>query len=719
MRLTFYRFFLVLLFLTCAADLCAQVIISEFLASNRSGLQDEDGDSSDWIELEVVASEDVDLSSWFLTDDVLDLTKWQIPVSPDYVLAPGERLLVFASGKNRAGDELHASFSLDSAGEYLALVGPDGTTVVSDFGPRFPRQRPDISYGVWREVETLVDDQTPLEFTIPTDDSLGREWIDSSFVAAGWSPARMGIGYERNAVAEVPEDLVGYWSFDGHLDDLARGNHGTMRGAVSPRFVAGFDGEANAAVELDGGDDYVEVSQQSGLPIYGHAEFSIALWVKGDRQADRRVFSEGSSTSNTPVFNIGTDSSSQSGSVDLFVRSPSGSAAHPHTLSTREAFDGEWHHVAWIDREGEAELWIDGERDGTNFDYARPSMSLDRTSIGAILRASSSFHFEGAIDEVSVWSVALSEEQIVALASGAKALAVGSGRYRALIAEDVESQMYGQGSSVYLRVPFVVEDSERVENLELWARYDDGFVAYLNGVEVVSPNSPANPDANSQALAKRETTDVLAEERFDLPLGTVRTGENLLAMHALNSDSADDEFLLSARLDAVLGGVGQARYFSSPSPGEANSGGLLDFVADTKFSVDRGFFEAAFDLEITCETEGAEIRWTTDGSEPTATTGDLYAGPLRIDATTVLRARAFLEGHVPSNADTQTYIFGEDVLTQTRLAGYPTSWAGRAADYDMDSEIAQSPLYSQDVLDGFLALPSVSLVMNVDDLFGA
>ncbi|MDG2124557.1 MAG: lamin tail domain-containing protein, partial [Verrucomicrobiales bacterium] len=58
-------------------------------------------------------------------------------------------------------------------------------------------------------------------------------------------------------------------------------------------------------------------------------------------------------------------------------------------------------------------------------------------------------------------------------------------------------------------------------------------------------------------------------------------------------------------------------YFSTPTPGTTNGAGVLGFVADTKFSVDRGFHDTAFELAITSATPGASIVYTTDGSDPT------------------------------------------------------------------------------------------------------
>ena len=121
-------------------------IISEFLASNADGLTDEDGETSDWIEIHNATASTLNLSGYFLTDDPLLLTKWAFP---SVSLAPGEFLVVFASGNDRsvAGSELHTNFSLSSGGDYLALVKPDGTTILNEYQPSYPEQETDISYG--------------------------------------------------------------------------------------------------------------------------------------------------------------------------------------------------------------------------------------------------------------------------------------------------------------------------------------------------------------------------------------------------------------------------------------------------------------------------------------------------------------------------------------------------------------------------------------------
>src|SRR5262245_14380668 len=75
------------------------VTISEFLASNTSGLRDEDNTYGDWIELYNSGTTNVNLDGWFLTDAAGNLTKWRIPNTN--ILAGGF-LVIFADGKNRS-----------------------------------------------------------------------------------------------------------------------------------------------------------------------------------------------------------------------------------------------------------------------------------------------------------------------------------------------------------------------------------------------------------------------------------------------------------------------------------------------------------------------------------------------------------------------------------------------------------------------------------------
>lgn len=166
-------------------------------------------------------------------------------------------------------------------------------------------------------------------------------------------------------------------------------------------------------------------------------------------------------------------------------------------------------------------------------------------------------------------------------------------------------------------------------------------------------------------------------------------------------------------------------YFAVATPEEQNGQVYSGFVRDTKFDTDRGFYNQEFDVKITTATPGAIIRYTFNGSEPTLTNGYTYTGPIHITKTTCLRAAAFKEDLIPTNVDTQTYIFLNDFWAQTRPAGYPTETylPGYPLDYDIDQDVIGpanlfGDVYRNTYIEDLKAFPILSIVMNVDDLFG-
>ncbi|MGI9241652.1 MAG: lamin tail domain-containing protein, partial [Verrucomicrobiales bacterium] len=151
--------------------------VSEFMASNTLTATAPDGGSPDWIEILNATSTAVDLEGWYLSDDPEYLTKWSFP---SHSLAQDGRLLVWASGDDRVLDatDLHTNFKLDADGDYLALVKPDGVTVVQEFSwggsEAVIRQYADVSYG------TLGGEQVEGYFAIPTP---GAANVKSPYVA--------------------------------------------------------------------------------------------------------------------------------------------------------------------------------------------------------------------------------------------------------------------------------------------------------------------------------------------------------------------------------------------------------------------------------------------------------------------------------------------------------------------------------------------------------
>jgi hypothetical protein len=180
------------------------VVISEFVALNGSkkplgpgGLLDDNGDSSDWIELYNSTDAAIDLKGWYLTDDVDDLTKWEFPACS---IAAGQYKVVFASGKNRddPANPLHTNFQLAGGEGFLALVLPDGRAIADAY--QYPQQFGDIAYGFTStnstsETVTLVPESAPAQALIPADDALGQSWTAPDFTPTGWLQGKTGVGY--------------------------------------------------------------------------------------------------------------------------------------------------------------------------------------------------------------------------------------------------------------------------------------------------------------------------------------------------------------------------------------------------------------------------------------------------------------------------------------------------------------------------------------------
>ncbi|MHC4438513.1 MAG: CotH kinase family protein, partial [Planctomycetota bacterium] len=168
--------------------------------------------------------------------------------------------------------------------------------------------------------------------------------------------------------------------------------------------------------------------------------------------------------------------------------------------------------------------------------------------------------------------------------------------------------------------------------------------------------------------------------------------------------------------------------FNIPSPRAGNISVFRGVVSGAEVSHDRGFYDTSFSLTLASETNGAIIYYTLDGTEPyefrsQIVRGMLYTAPVTISGTTCLRAVATKPGFKPSDIMTQTYIFPGDVVRQSPSGQRPgPTWPsgsvnGQVFDYGMDPDVVNDPRYSAQMRDALLAIPSISLVTNLENLF--
>ena len=145
-----------------------------------------------------------------------------------------------------------------------------------------------------------------------------------------------------------------------------------------------------------------------------------------------------------------------------------------------------------------------------------------------------------------------------------------------IIVTDIESQAKGVNASVWTRIEFDAGDVSHLGNLTLNVKYDDGFIAYLNGVEVARRNADNPLTYDVSASAARDNAQAVAFEPINISahLGELVAGSNVLAIHALNETAADADMLLSVELAASNTVYdAEASWFTTPSPGALNLSG--------------------------------------------------------------------------------------------------------------------------------------------------
>jgi hypothetical protein len=621
---------------------CADLEISEFMASNATGLQDEDGDYSDWIELRNRGPGVVDLDGWYLTDDAADLTQWRFS---SVSMTSGAYLVVFASGKDRTvtTNELHTSFQLDSSGEYLALVRPDGETVQHSFAPAYPAQRSDASYGTHAPVvaTSLVATGHSATAFVPTDNSLGDSWrgnagdepFDDS-AGEGWIQGTNGFGYSRGG-SIIPGETRGF----------PLQNRATTDGASGSLFV------------------FPEIPFTRDGRVLTWTLFSDAGDATGRTITPLLFRKVGSTYEITGIGETRTNAASGEQSFEFGLGAGSDAV--------------------------QAGVHYPGFKDGSNTANNQGVIEWDNSTGNTIVWFGGGHAGNLAIGNAFTPNLTLKRTYSVQFSTGTD--------FGALIATDIESTMFGVSASCYLRTRFQLGSPMDVDRMLMDIRYEDGFIAFLNGTQIARRNITGPGRYDSTADTNRPNAWAAVEERVDVTAhtGQLLAGTNVLAIQGLNDAVSEATFLLAPQLTAETWLPATNAYFTTPTPGERNEAGVAGFVADTRFSVDRGFHTQAFDVTITTATDGAAVYYTTNGTAPSPTNADAvpYAGPVHINRTTVLRAAAFKGGYEPTNIDTHTYIFTSDVPQQSVM------WTG----------ITQDPAWGPRMTDALLAIPTVSL----------
>ncbi len=309
------------------------------------------------------------------------------------------------------------------------------------------------------------------------------------------------------------------------------------------------------------------------------------------------------------------------------------------------------------------------------------------------------------------------------------------------------TQLSGDTGAVFLRREFVIDDPASVSSLILRMDFDDGFVAFLNGVRVASEGAAQEvPTFQSTATIKREAGMPLL---YDLApyLSTLRMGQNVLAVAGLNNlpssdmsilpelgiipaflhasfklDNDGEQLLLIDASGAVADsisfplqtrdhsygrlpdGSGTWRYVLVPTPEAPNNGRAFDapLPDGVLFSPDSGKHSGTVDLSLALNQPGpAEIRYTMDGSPPTASSA-VYTGPLAITRDTALTAAGFLDGDPATPAVARSYFFGGAIeLPVLSISMAPADYATVHNSENARGRLSEKPAYLEIFEAGF------------------
>jgi len=650
-------------------------IISEILASNSGGLRDRDGESSDWIELYNPTPTAVDLEGWKLTDDLGDLNQW---VFPSIELKPNDYLVVFASGKNRAhsGSELHTNFRLSSEGEFLALVKPDGL-IASQLSPSYPAQANNVSYGVRFETQTFLTVGSAASSQVPTDDTLGNTWTVPGFSEVDWEATPVGVGF---GVQEPGFDIT----------------------YVKSNVSVGTVNEALQVLGNPAWHDQQVTTRTTVVNFMGNGG--------GGRYGKDNPF---------PTQSIGDDIN------DFVVRATS-------TVIVPSA--GAWSFGVNSDDGFRLTL----SRDGVSYvvEYVTPRAPADTIGILNLPSAGeyaldlvmferaggASVELFAAAGSHLVWSAEAFDLVGDTTSGGLQvAIEVPAGSESPL-RSDIGSSMLHVNASAFIRIPFTVEDPSGFDAMRLRVRYDDGFVGYLNGVEIARRNAPENLTFDSSATRDLTIQESLVTEDINLSefLSTLQFGENILAIHGLNSSLSDSSFLILPELIASRLYESEFAFFEVPTPGGPNGASSLGIVDRVQADTPAGFYDVPVLVALSTQSSEAAIRYTLDGSTPTATHGILYTAPIDVSGTTTLRAVSYRNDYISLPSMTRTYLYVDDIIVQSATGsappGWPSSWGSNVVDYGMDPDVLALEGASA-VKSALQAIPSLSITTDLANLF--
>jgi len=470
----------------------SRVLVSEVLAINRTA-HEHDLRSPDAIELyNYSLAATADLEGWSITDNPAIPTKYVFVAGT--TIAPDSYLVLYAETADAGATGIYLGFDLDGDGQGVYL---------------------------YDDTQTLVD-SVAFGLQIP-DLSIARTGADRD-----WSLAQPTIGSANIAQPTADPDgvLINEWFTNGDVVLI---------------------------------DDFIELHNPDTLPVRVDG-----LYVT-DNPANQKTKHQ-----IAPLSFIGAqgfralkaDDTSRPGHVDFRLRA---------NMEILGLFDADVGQLDRIYYSSQTEDISQGRTpDGSNAleFFTLPTPDVGNVTSGSTVVASETLVAESDAKHVLVptgnigttWRTDLVFDTTGWHYWGGAPAGVGydsgDGNYDSLIGLDVVTEMDDENATCYIRIPFTFAgDPNDFTDLSLNVRYDDGFIAYLNGHEIYREEFGATdiPVWNSGATDTHDDGAAIYLTEFDVSLhiNRLNTGDNLLAIHGLNNGDSSSDFLISAELVGI------------------------------------------------------------------------------------------------------------------------------------------------------------------------
>jgi len=214
-----------------------------------------------------------------------------------------------------------------------------------------------------------------------------------------------------------------------------------------------------------------------------------------------------------------------------------------------------------------------GQVQDVSYGFASVASNITLVATGATARVLVPLVANGGSALNYTWTGAATNEpfNVSSWINGATGVGFGTGG----MGLNLQSAMLNLNASAFVRLPFVVSNPTNFSLLTLRMKYDDGFVAWINGVEFARANAPLEDltwDSPATAVHGAAAFETMS---FGVSTSLLRAGTNILAIQGLNVAASNNSFLILPELigTTVAGESASALYFTQPTPGAGNLGG--------------------------------------------------------------------------------------------------------------------------------------------------